>query len=382
MNTTETIFNLTGIKPRRVLAQIFKEIAQLTRDRLTLALALVLPLILLLVLSFAVSLDVHSVSLAIQDLDRTAASREYIATFERTNRFKVIDQGPSVNVQKLLDQGLASAGIVIPQNFSDNLSHRDRSSQVQILVDGTDANTADIVQGYAEATSDAFSRGGSSNNATAVEVQSRFWFNPGLESLTYIGPGAVAITLTLFPPLLAGLATVREREQGTIVQVYASSLTGAEYLLGKAIAFGMVGIVEAFLIILEGFFLLGLRFVGDPVPFLIGLFFYIACGVFWGIFVGCFAESQGVVIEVVDITTFLVSLLMAGDTYPVENIPIALRWISSFVPARHFVSLSRDAFVRGVGWSSSWGAVLSLGLLMSFFLLIAWQELRKMQLEG
>ena len=137
---------------KRIIAQTIKELTQLGRDRLTLTLALGLPLMLLLLFGFAASLEVNSINFAIQDLALTPASREYIATFERTNKFQIIEQGASVNVPQLLDRGQVSAGLIIPPEFTRDLQRSDRAATVQILVDGTDANTANIVRGYAQAT--------------------------------------------------------------------------------------------------------------------------------------------------------------------------------------------------------------------------------------
>lgn len=369
------------VRPKRIIAQIIKELTQLGRDRLSLTLALVLPLIQLLLFGFAVSLDVNNINLAIQDLDRTPISREYIATFERTNQFKLVAQGPAVNVFRLLDKGKVSAGLIIPPEFSRDLSRRGREAQVQILVDGTDANTANLVRGYARATTNAFVNNLRSSNPTAVSVQSRLWYNPGLETLKYIGPGAVAMALTLFPPLLAGLAMAKEREQGTILQVYASSLTGSEYLLGKAAAYWLVGMADVLLVNLEAWAFFGLWFAGDPTPLVMGSVLYIACGVLWGIFIGSNTKSQSAVIQAVTLSAFLLSLLMSGFIYPVANIPIGLRWISNFVPARSYILLTRDAFARGVGWPIVWAPVLTLGLLASFFFFLAWRKLQSMQLE-
>lgn len=371
-----------SIRSKRIIAQTLKELTQLGRDRLTLTLALVLPLILLLLFGFAVSLDVNNINIAIQDLDCTPTSREYIATFERTSQFKLVAQGPVVNVSRLLEQGRVSAGLVIPPEFSRDLQRRQRQAQVQVLVDGTDANTANIVRGYAQATTDAFVDNlHSVSNPTAVSVQYRLWYNPGLETLKYIGPGAIAIALTLFPPLLAGIATAKEHEQGTILQVYASSLSGSEYLLGKAVAYWLVGMAEVFLVNLVAWVLFGLWFAGDPIPLVIGSFLYIACGVFWGIFIGSNAKSQSAVIQAVTLSAFLLSELMSGYIYPVANIPIGLRWISNFVPARFYILLTRDAFARGVGWPVVWVSLLALGLVASFFFFLAWRKLRNMQVE-
>lgn len=370
------------IRSKRIVAQVIKELSQLGRDRLTLTMALGLPLVLLLLFSFSTSLDVNRLNLAIQDLDNTRFSREYIATFQRTNEFNLVAQGPAVDVPKLLDQGRITAGIIIPPTFSRDLQRRGRDAQTQVIIDGTDANTANIARSYAAAVTNTFVEGLQSGSFTPpVELETRLWFNPGLRTLQYIGPGAIAITVTLFPALLAGLATAREREQSTILQVYASSLTGAEYLLGKATAFWLVGMAEVLLVNLEAWTFLGLWFAGDPTPVLLGSALYIACGVLWGIFLGSRTPTQSAVIQAVAFTAFLLSLQFSGYIYPVSNIPVLLRWLSSVVPARHYIIITRDAFTRGVGWAGVWGAILALLALASLFFFLAWRRLRQMQVE-
>jgi len=371
------------IQIKRIIAQVIKELSQLGRDRLTLTLALGLPLVLLLLFGFAASLDVNRLDIAVQDLDHTRFSREYIATFERTNKFHIVAQGPSVDIPKMLHRGQISAGLVIPPDFSEDLQRRDREATAQMIIDGTDANTANAARGYVQATTQAFQQ---SLNPTprdpAVDVQTRLWFNPGLDTIRYIGPGAIALSITLFPALLAGLAMAREQEQGTILQVYASSLTGMEYLLGKATAFWLVGMAEVLLVNLEAWLILGLRFAGDPTPMIVGSGLYIACGVLWGIFLGAGISKQSAVIQAVAFTVFLLSLQFSGYIYPVSNIPAGLRWLSNLVPARHYIVLTRDAFTRGVGWMSVWSSVLALLVLGSLVFLLAWRRLRTMQVES
>lgn len=372
----------SAIRPKRVVAQIIKELTQLGRDRLTLTMALGLPLILLLLFGFSTSLDVTALNLAIQDLDQTRLSREYIATFERTHKFHLVAQGPAVDVERLLDQGRITGGLIIPPEFSRDLRRPGQAAQAQVLIDGTDANTANIMRGYVKATTNAFVENlRSSTLSTPVQLQTRLWFNPGLKTLQYIGPGAIAITVTLFPALLAGLATAKEREQSTIVQVYASSLTGAEYLLGKAAAYWLVGMAEVLLVTVEAWICFGLWFAGDPTPVIIGSALYIACGVLWGIFLGAGTPTQSAVIQAVSFTAFLLSLQFSGYIYPVANIPPALRWLPNFIPARHYILLTRDAFTRGIGWVGIWASVVVLALLAGLFFFLAWRRLRNMQIE-
>lgn len=386
------------IRPKRILAQTIKELTQLGRDRLTLTMALGLPLILLLLFGFSTSLEVNRIHIAIQDLNQTQLSREYIATFERTNKFHLVAQGPTIDVPRLLDQGKISAGMIIPPKFSRDLKRPGRSAAVQVLVDGTDANTANIIRAYAKATNNTFaetirSPGSAITNAIAenvrsstttppVTLQTRLWYNPGLETLQYIGPGALAITVTLFPSLLAGLATAKECEQNTITQIYASSLTGTEYLLGKATAFWLVGMAEVLMTNVESWLFFGLWFAGDPTPIMISSALYIACVVLWGIFLGSNAKTQSAVIQAVSFTAFLLSLQFSGYVYPISNIPLPLRWLAGVVPARYYILLTRDAYTRGVGWIGVWSSVVALAVLASFFFFLAWRKLHKMQVEG
>lgn len=372
----------SSVRLKRIVAQIIKELSQLGRDRLTLAMALVLPLVLLLMFGFSTSLDVNRLDFAIQDLNNTRLSREYIATFERTNKFHVIAEGSSVNVPNLLDQGRIFAGLVIPPEFSRDLKRFGKDAQVQVLVDGSDPNTANIARAYIKATTNEFIENLRSTSSTLpVNLQTRLWFNPGLETLKYIGPGALAMTVTLFPCLLAGLATAKEREQSTILQVYASSLTGTEYLLGKASAYWLVGMASVLLVNLEAWLLLGLWFVGDPAPVIVGSALYIACMVLWGIFLGAYASSQSAVIQSISFTAFLLSMQFSGYIYPISNIPVVLRWLSNIIPARYYILITRDAYARGIGWIGIWWSILALIVLTGLFFFLAWRKLRQMQVE-
>ena len=370
------------MRTKRIFAQALKELTQLGRDKLSLVMALLLPLILLLLFGFGVSLKVNRIDFAIQDLDNTQISREYIATFERTTKFNVVAYGANVNVPQLLDQGKISAGLIIPPKFARDFLRAQRSAEAQVLVDGTDANTANIVRGYAKAVTNSFVQNQNGSNVVPVSLQSTLWYNPGLETLRYIGPGALAITVTLFPALLASLAIAKEYEQGTILQVYASSLTGTEYLLGKAAAFWLVGMAEVFLVNLEGWLIFGLWFTGDPTPMIIGSAIYIACGVFWGILLGRNTQVQSAAIQAVSFTAFLLSLQLSGYIYPVSNIPITIRWMSYLIPARHYILITRDAYARGVGWLGVWFPVLALVLLASLFFFLALRRFQNMQVDS
>ena len=196
---------------KRILAQVRKELTQLRRDRLTLALALVLPILLLLLLSKATSLTVKDIPLVVQDLDKTPTSRSYIEAVSASLSFKVSALPPNLSPERVLDQDEARAALIIPPNFERDLL-RTHTADVQWLVDGTDANTANVMRGKAAAISQSFSAGlQPAPMQPAIKPQIRYWFNPGRSDLEYFGPGVLAFGLAMFPPLLAALAHVARR---------------------------------------------------------------------------------------------------------------------------------------------------------------------------
>src|SRR5438876_11107102 len=229
---------------KRVVAQVKKELTQLSRDKLTLALALVLPVLLLLLLSKATSLSVKDIPVAVQDMDKTPLSRQYIEAVGASLSFKVSALPQGISPESALDQNLARATLIIPPQFERKLK-RGQNADLQWLIDGTDANTANVMRGKAAAVTQSFAAEiQTAAPGPAIHPQIRYWFNPGREDLKYFGPGVLAFGMALFPPLLAALALSREGELKTILQVYVSSITAFEYLLGKVIAYTLVAWAE------------------------------------------------------------------------------------------------------------------------------------------
>ena len=366
---------------KRILAQTQKELTQFSRDRLTVVLALVLPMILMWLIGSSVSLTVSDLPVVIQDWDQTPASRRYIETIRASLTFRIVPLPVSDDPESALDNAKARAAIVIPANFEADMK-RGKSTEVQWLIDGTDANTANIMRNNAAMISQAFNSQNGPAAAPAIDAQMRFWFNPGHDSNQYIGPAVFAVGLALFPPLLVALAMSREGEQKTILQVYVASIHAHEYLLGKIIAFMIVAVAEWVLTLALAIPLFGIWFKGDPTVFLISSFLYLFCNVCFGAMAGASIPNQAAAIQAVQNVCFLMSFLMSGFVFPVSNIPAWLRWISDLVPARYFVEVSRDVFVRGGGWPATWHVPVVLAVLSLVFFLKGWMSLRKMQIEA
>jgi ABC-2 type transport system permease protein len=365
---------------RRVLAQVRKELTQLSRDKLTLALALVLPVLLLLMLSSATSLTVKDIPVAVQDLDKTPSSRRYIEAVAASLSFKVGALPPDMSPERALDQNVARAALIIPPQFERNLK-RGQNAELQWLIDGTDANTANVMRGKAAAITQSFSASIYPATRQAIQPHLRYWFNPGREDLKYFGPGVLAFGMALFPPLLAALAVSREGELKTILQVYVSSITAFEFLLGKVIAYLIVAWAEwiSGMVILVTVF--GLSLAGDPTPLLITTFFYLLCMTCLGTMLGAAIPNQAAAIQAAQLTGFLTSFLLSGYIFPIENIPQPLRLVSSIVPMRYYLIVIRDAFLRGSGWSGVWYAPIALALLSTLLFWRAWSVMKDMQVK-
>lgn len=362
----------------RVWAQCTKELSQFRRDKLTVALAFFLPIATLLIFGYAIRLETKDIPLAVIDYSHTPLSRAFKERFFATNQF----QPTTDNQLDAVDQGKAKAIVVIPPNFEREVK-ANRPVVVQVLVDGTDTNNARVIKNSIQNTTNFFrTTNGLQSKTSLIQPRIRIWFNPGRKEAFYIVPGVYAVILAIYPSLLVALAMVREKEQGTIVQVYASSLTAAELILGKTLAYFFIAAVQAIAIMLLGSLLFGIWFAGDPTPFLIGTVIFLFTSVEFGVLIGARASDQSAATQAVATIGFLTALLLSGFIYPISNIPFPLSLISALVPARYYIDITRDAFVRGTGWPGIWYAPIILALMGGVYYFAAWKTLQKMQLPS
>ncbi len=364
----------------RILSQAQKELAQFRRDRLTVALALVLPLGMLLIYGYAIRLETKNIPLSVQDFDNSPLSRSYVERLFATNQFIPT---PLIGTSPLssLDRGTAKATVVIPPTFSSDVT-KGRSSQVQLLVDGTDVNNARVIQNSMRGVTNFFVQ--SLPNAVrpeGIRASVRIWFNPGRQESLYIVPGIFGVVLWVFPSMLSAISVVREKEQGTAIQVYASDLSSTEWLLGKGIAYWLVAVAEALVVMLISVLLFGLRLQTGPLPLILGTGIYLAAAVSFGLFVGARTGNQNGAVQGTAIAGFLTSFLLSGFIYRLENIPFPLSLISNIIPARYYILLTRDAFVRGAGWPGIWYVPLVLGGIGLLLFRAATKIMQRMQLS-
>ena len=367
---------------RRIFAQTRKELTQIVRDWRTLALALVLPVVLLLLMSTAISLTVNDLPIVVQDFDDSSASHDFIDSVRASITLHVVSWPVNKTAEEALASNVARAVMIIPVHFCRDMA-RGSNSPIQLLVDASDANTAKLVSGYANQIASAYNQqtaGGM--EAGPVKAAIRLWYNPGLSSKKFYGPGVFVLGLSMFPPLLAALAMAKEGEQKTILQVYVSSISAHEFLLGKIIAFMAVALAECLVMSSLLFTYFGLSFAGDPTPFLIATILYAFCVASFGTMIGVTIPNQAAALQAVALGGFLLVFLLSGLMFPIENIPAGLRWISNFIWGRYYIEIVRDALLQGGGWPAVWFKVLIVGVIGGIFYGIGWRGMRRMQVKA
>jgi ABC-2 type transport system permease protein len=372
----------------RIRAIFKKELRHIARDPRSLALALVQPLIMLLLFGSALSLDVDRIATLVYDADQTSASRELIRQFQGSRYFQVKGAVDSARaVERGIDRDRILIGLIVPRDYAKHVN-AGQSAVFQILLDGSDSNTASIALGYVNALVQNYSthlRTAAQNIHAGrslpipIDFQVRMWYNSSLESKNFVVPGLVAVILVLIAGMLASLTIAREWEMGTMEQLLSTPVRPAELVLAKMLGFFTVGAVDTVIAVLVGIYVFDVPFRGNI--FLLALTSCMfLCGVFfWGILVSALARTQLVAYQVGVATTFLPSFLLSGFVYSIDGMPKVVQAITHIVPARYFVTILRGIFLKGVGFSVLWPQILFLAAFMTVvFLLATWRLSQKL----
>lgn len=360
------------MRARSVGAVLKKEVRELSRDPITIVVALLMPLVMLFLFGYAVSLDVENIRYGVWDQDRTPASRELAERFAQSRYFSRAAELDRSNVERMLREGWIRMALIIPSGFERGLS-RGESVPVQVLVDGTYSNVAQIIVGYTDAI--VASGGG---GLPRIEPEIRVWYNPALRSANYVIPGLLGVILMAFPPLLTALAVVREKETRSIEQVFASPLTSAEFLAGKLIPYGIIAFVEFLLVMAAGFLWFAVPFRGNFILLGGAALIYVFCTVGIGLLVSTITRGQVAAMLLALVVTLMPSALFSGFIFPIFTMPYALQLYSASFPARYFIELSRDVTLRGVGLTQVWvNLALLIGYSAAIFGAAVWRFRKK-----
>ena len=371
---------------RRTWTVARKEYLHILRDTRSLAMALAVPLLLLLMFGYALTLDVDRIPTLIYDADQSPGSRELVARFEGSRYFEVLGAVDRYEtIQDEIDNDYCLLGVVIPQDYSRDL-HTGKDAQVQLLLDGSDSNTASLALGYAEALiqiqsqevrSQAQNQLGAGQIPPSVEGRLRVWYNSELESKNYIVPGLIAVILMIIAALLTSLTIAREWETGTMEQLLSTPLKAAEVVLGKMLAFFVLGLVDMLIALLVGLYVFRVPLRGSVLFLIATSCIFLVGALFWGVLISAVTRSQLVAYQVGMLTSFLPAFLLSGFIFAIESMPDIIRVITYVFPARYFVTILKGIFLRGVGMEILYGQVVMLLIYGALVFLIATRKLKQ-----
>lgn len=350
-----------------------KEFIQIQRDRTTILMVFVFPMMMLVLYGFGIRYDVKSVPVTILDRDGTQKARQYIERFEHSPYFSVKHHVTSYqNLQQDIDRGITRIGIVVPPDFSERLSSN-RQGVVQVIVDGTDSNTATIAMSYVNAITQQYSTSIVAQSmdsllrrtqvpVQAIEAESRIWFNPNLESVQFIVPGIIAIIMMMVGTVLTAITIVREKEQGTIEQIVSSPIGRYELMIGKVIPYALLSYMDFLLIVFASYLLFHVEIKGSLALLLATAFFYLIGVLGIGILISAVTETQISAMLTAISASLLPSVLLSGFIFPIQQMPRVLQALTIIVPARYFIEILRDIYLKGLGLETFWKETLYIML--------------------
>jgi ABC-2 type transport system permease protein len=367
----------------KTLAVARKELRQIGRDRRTLLILLFVPVFFLLIYGYALNFDIRHVRIAVQDNDRSTASREVISSFVNSGYFDLFGEvDTDADISRVIDRNEVRAVLIIPARFGTDVATA-RPTSVQLIVNGDNANTATTVVGYARgllsATSTRYelqARLGSPQGPL-VTIEPRVFYNPELRSTLFLVPGLIAYIAMLTAVVSTALSIVREKEVGTMEQVRMSPIGPVPYILGKTAPYFLVSLISSMSIVVASMVLFDMPMRGSWVVLVgvVSLFLVGALG--FGLLISSIAETQQVAFQVALLTSFLPTLMLSGFIFPITSMPAFLQVVTHIVPARYFLVALRGIVLKGVGPSVFWEDLVALAIFAVAILGLASLRLRR-----
>ena len=357
------------MKVSRTWAIAKKEIVHIYRDPRSLALVILMPALLMLLFGYAVTLDVKKVSMAVLDRDRSQESLNFIQRFSASPYFHLrLWVQDEKTMLRLIDQGEVKMGLILPWDFSKTIK-AEKMASVQALIDGADANTASLILSYAQAIARQYTqektilkvtRLGMQNLSFPVDARPRVWFNEDLESKNYFVPGLVAVIISIIGVLLTGQVIVREWEKGTMELLISTPVRKSELMVGKLFPYFFIGLLDLSLSVLMGKWVFQVPLRGSVVLLFALSCIYILVALALGLTISTFARTQLLANQMAMVIGFLPTFLLSGFTFVISNMPPWLQVITYGIAPRYYVTIVKEIFLKGAGFSFLWRETLVL----------------------
>lgn len=371
---------------KRVGAIAKKEFIQIIRDKRSLGMGIFIPLLLLILFGFALTLDVDKIPLAIWDRDKSKQSTDFLLDFKNSRYFKIIGFYDNYDqLIRLIDTNKALMIMVIPTDFAKRILSGE-PAEVQLIVDGSDSNTATIARGYAESlvakyntrfVMDSFSKLGITNFNSPVDVRSRVWFNEDLKSKNFIIPGLIVVIMMIISAMLTSLTVAREWERGTMEQLISTPVTAGELVVGKFLPYFSIGFFDLTLAVGMAQFIYHVPLRGSLLLLFILSSLFLTGAMAQGMFISITAKSQLLASQMAILSTFLPAFLLSGFAYAISNMPKVIQLITYVIPARYFITIVRGIYLKGIGMKVLWLDVLFLLVFTSVMVFLAKTKFKK-----
>jgi ABC-2 type transport system permease protein len=377
------------MKWRRTWAVARKEFLHVLRDPGSLTMALATPALLLMLFGYALSLDVDNVPLAVWDQSGTERSRELISRFTGSRYFSLrYYVNNYADLVRGIDQGQVVMGLIVPRDFAQQVG-AGHNAPAQLIVDGTDSNTATIAISYADVIAQIYAldlsveqseRHGGSRPAVPLDVRPRVWYNEDLDSRNYLIPGLIAVIMMVISAMLTSLTVAREWERGTMEQLISTPVKISEVIVGKLVPYFVVGAVGVILAMAMGEFLFHVPLRGSVALVLGTSALFLVGSLAMGILISIVTKNQLLANQVAGVATFLPAFLLSGFIYNIANMPYAIRWVTYLVPARYFVAVLKGIYLKGVGVEILAGQIVLLVIFAAAMLLMShWTFHKKLE---
>ncbi len=356
---------------RRLWVMARKEVVQILRDPRSLMIVIVMPAILVVLFGYGVSLDLKGLPVYVYDQEGSQQSQDLLKHFQSSAYFHVVRAVNNyTDLTRALDDGSAKMGIVIPWDFSQKLAEGG-PIQIQALVDATDDNSANVLIGYtqavvqeysAEVQSEYFNRLGMVVPAAPISIETRTWYNEDLESSAFIIPGVLALVMSVIGAFLTSLTIAREWERGTMEQLISTPVSAAEIMFGKLVPYFVLGMGDTIISALIAIYWFRVPFRGSFLTLLGSSAMFMVVVLSLGFFISVLAKGQFAASQIALLVTFLPAFLLSGFLFAIDQMPTALQWITTIIPARYFVSVLKRIFLKGTPTAMLYGDLVPLAL--------------------
>ncbi len=371
---------------RRTRAVSRKEFLHIIRDPRSLGATLAVPLVMLLLFSYGLTLDVDRIPTLVYDSDHTPESRDLVARFAGSRYFQVLGYVDSyAPIERSIDRDQALVAVVIPRGFARELESG-RHPQLQLILDGSDSNTASIAKGYTDSLVQTYAadvRAGALDRKTGtsmdppVDNRLRVLYNNELKSRNFIVPGLIAVILAIITALITSLTIAREWESGTMEQLISTPLRPAELVLGKMSAFFAVGFVDTVIAVALGVLVFRVPLRGSVLLLFSASCIFLFGALCWGILISALARTQVLAYQMGMLSSFLPAFLLSGFVYSLDNMPTVIRFVSRIVPARYFITVLKGVFLKGVGIHVLWEELAFLVVFAALVFVVATRKVRQ-----